>query len=172
MISDPIIITRAAEPYVALPATLTLADIDAAAPDLFGRVFDWAAARGLAVGAPFLKHTVIDMDGLLALEFGVPLTAPAALPDGDGVVVAGTLPAGRYGLVTQRGPYGGADGELYRANARLVGWGAATGRRWDSWPTARGEAFACRLEVYRVGPHAEPDPTLWHTDVLIKLATA
>lgn len=171
MISDPVIITRAAEPYVALPATLMLGDIDAAAPDLFGRVLDWAAARGLAAGAPFLKHNVIDMACRLELEFGVPVSAPVEPGlEGAAEFVAGMLPAGRYALVTQRGPYGGADGELYQANARLIDWGTATGQRWDSWPTPRGDGFACRLEVYRVGPHAEPDPTLWRTDVLIKLA--
>jgi hypothetical protein len=53
-------------------------------------------------GAPILKYNVIDMERALELEFGVPT---AEHVPGDGRVISGRLPAGRYTTILYRGPY-------------------------------------------------------------------
>ena len=89
----PEIVTRAEQPYVAIRARVTMAELGGLAarfPDVFG----WLAARGLApAGPPFFKYNVIDMMRELEVEAGVPVVAAVA---GDGEIVSGVLPAGRY----------------------------------------------------------------------------
>jgi DNA gyrase inhibitor GyrI len=64
-------------------------------------VFGWLAARSLApAGAPFFKYNVIDMMRELEVELGVPV---ATAVDGDGSVVSGVLPAGRYATLMHVG---------------------------------------------------------------------
>ena len=66
-------------------------------------MFGWRGARGLApTGPPFLKYNVIDMVRLLEIETGVPVAAPVD-SEGNGEVVVGVLPAGRYATVTHVG---------------------------------------------------------------------
>ena len=85
-------------------------------------------------------------------------------------VISGRLPAGRYATILYRGPYGGPDDGLYRANAALIGWGMERGVKWDSEQTPAGERFACRLEIYLIGPQSEPDPAKWETEVAIRVS--
>src|SRR5579859_3868297 len=101
MLVTPEIETRTEQPYVALRARVPMDGIAAFAVRT-GEVFGWLGARGLTPtgGPPFLKFNLIDMERELEIENGVPVTAPA---DGDDLVVAGVLPAGRYVTVTHTG---------------------------------------------------------------------
>src|ERR1700722_677502 len=100
MSTAPQITERAGQPYVAVKAQVTMQNISAIA-DRIPEVFGWLAAHGVApAGAPFLKYNVIDMARLLEIEAGVPV---AAAVDGDGSVLSGALPAGRYATVIHLG---------------------------------------------------------------------
>lgn len=168
MITEPKIVERPQQPYAAIRSTMPIGEIEEAAPALFDEIASWVAKKGLKpTGASILKHNVIDMERELELEFG--LLIPDPVP-GDARVVSGLLPAGRYATILCLGPYGGPDDELLRANAALIGWGQEQGVAWDSWQTPAGEAFACRLETYLVGPMNESDPAKWKTEVAIKIA--
>jgi effector-binding domain-containing protein len=102
----PEIIERAEQPYVAIRAEVTMAEL-AGLADRFGEVFGWLAEHGVApAGPPFFRYHVIDMERQLDVEAGVPV--PAAM-EGDDRVVAGTLPAGRYATSVHAGPYSAAD---------------------------------------------------------------
>jgi effector-binding domain-containing protein len=168
MMTEPKIIERPEQPYVAIRATIPMNAIDSVAPELFHEIWTWVSKNGVeASGAAILKHNVIDMERELELEFGVPTVG---LIPGNGKVLSGVLPAGRYATILYRGPYGGPDDGLYQANAALIGWGRERGIRWDSEETPAGERFACRMEVYLTDPASEPDPAKWETEVTIKLA--
>ena len=82
------------------------------------------------------------------------------------MLVAGQLPAGRYAHTIFTGAYDG----LYDANAVLIGWARERGIAWDVREDQDGDHFACRLEIYSIGPDTEPDPARWQTEVAIRLA--
>lgn len=85
---------------------------------------------------------------------------------GDDRVVAGALPAGRYGQVIWTGHYR----YLMDVNAVLIGWAKEKRIKWDAQMTSKGEAFACRLEIYETDPVEEPDPDKWVTELVIRIA--
>jgi DNA gyrase inhibitor GyrI len=133
-------------------------------PPLNGEVFRWLAARGIApAGPPFWRYNVIDMARTLEVEAGVTV---AAATTGDGRVIAGVLPAGRYATVR----HVGAPDTLVAATAALRDWAAASGLKWDMVQSPAGERWGCRLENYLSDPDVEPDLTKWVTELAFRLA--
>jgi effector-binding domain-containing protein len=161
--SVPEIVTRAEQPYVAIRGHVTMAEIGAFAGRT-GEVFGWLGARGLApAGPPFLKYNVIDMARQLEIETGVPVSAPAA---GEGEVISGVLPAGRYATVT----HVGHPSELMGVTKALLDWAAGQGLTWDMSPDADGDRWASRLEIWLTDPAEEPDMSKWVTQLAFRLA--
>ena len=161
--SAPEIVTRAEQPYVAIRAHVTMAELGGLGARL-GEVFGWLDARGLApAGAPFFRYNVIDMERELEVDAGVPV---AAAVDGDGQVVADVLPAGRYATVT----HVGHPSELLGATKALLDSAAEQGLRWNVSPGDRGERWGCRLEIYLTDPSQEPDMSKWQTQLAFRLA--
>src|SRR5262245_41186624 len=100
MPGTPEIVTRVQQPYAAVRAHVTMADLGALGSRL-GEVFGWLGARGITpAGPPFFRYNVIDMARELEIEAGVPIRSAAA---GDDTIVTGVLPAGRYATVTHVG---------------------------------------------------------------------
>ncbi|WP_345800316.1 GyrI-like domain-containing protein [Microbacterium sp. AZCO] len=162
MAETPKIVVRAAIPYVAITADVTMDDLAAVVPPLTGEVFAWLAARGIQpAGAPFWRYDVIDMERRLVIETGLPLAAPV---DGDSRVQSGVLPAGRYATVV----HVGHPQTLVDATSRLLAWGEEQGLRWDASPTPDGERWGCRLETYLDDPDTDMDH--WRTELAFKLA--
>ena len=159
----PTALERPPQPYVGTRATVTMdtiGDIADRIPELIG----WLGSRHVApTGAPFLRYLVIDMAHQLVVEAGVPVGVPVHVTSD---VFAATLPAGRYAVATHRGHPDG----LVAATADLLAWAAAQGLRWDVRDTPAGQAWGCRLEVFRTDPREVPDPTQWETDLVFKLA--
>ena len=92
MPTQPRIVERPDQPYVAISGLVTMQTIGAIA-DRLPDVFLWPAEHDLdPAGAPFFKYNLIDMQRQLEVEVGVPLATPA---QGDGDVHAGVLPAGQ-----------------------------------------------------------------------------
>ncbi|HET6748231.1 MAG TPA: GyrI-like domain-containing protein [Actinomycetes bacterium] len=163
MPTAPRIVERAEQPYVAVSGRVTMQTIGAIA-DRLPEVFAWLGARGLEpAGAPFFKYDLIDMERQLEVEAGVPVAAAAA---GDGEVVAGVLPAGRYASLT----HVGHPDELVQATTALLDWAAQQGLAWDMTETPEGERWGCRLEVYKTDPAEQPDMSKWETELLFRLA--
>jgi effector-binding domain-containing protein len=164
MSSAPEIETRAEQPYVAIRTQVTMEDLGTVVPPLNQQVFAWLGEHGAApAGAPFWKYNVIDMAGKLEIEAGVSVAAAVA---GDGRVVSGVLPAGRYATLT----HVGHPSELMAATGALLDWAAAQGLTWDMSPGANGERWGCRLEIYLTDPSQEPDMSKWVTQLAFKLA--
>ena len=163
MSDAPEIVTRAEQPYVAIRAQVTMAGIGAFAART-GEVFAWLGSRGLApAGAPFLKYNVIDMARQLEVEAGVPIAAPA---DGDGEVISGILPAGRYATVT----HVGHPSELIGVTKALLDWAAGEGLTWDRSHGSDGDRWGSRLESHLTDPREEPDMRKWVTQLAFRLA--
>ncbi len=163
MSTAPVVAERAEEPYVAIRASVTMAEL-AGLADRFGEVFAWLAERGVAAtGAPFFRYHVIDMERRLAVEAGVPVQAAIA---GDERITAGLLPAGRYATCMHVGPYDG----LIGAVDALLRWADAQGIEFDASSAEDGEHWGCRLEIYRTDPSQQPDPTKWETELAFRLA--
>jgi effector-binding domain-containing protein len=163
MSATPEIVTRAEQPYAAIRARVTMAELGGLGAR-FGEVFGWLGARGLApTGAPFFKYNLIDMTAELEVEAGVPV---AAALDGDDHVVSGVLPAGRYATLT----HVGHPSELVEVTKALLDWAARQGLRWDMSPADSGERWGCRLEIYLTDPSQEPDMSKWQTQLAFRLA--
>ena len=158
------IVHRPAQPYAAIPVTTTMAELGATVPPLNGEVFDWLAARDIAPdGPPFWKYDVIDMARTLQLQVGV---ATVGRADGDGRVITGELPAGRYLQTVHRGH----PDTLEQATARLLAHAEAEGLAFDVVDSPEGERWAARLEFYLTDPVEEPDLGAWETALAFKLA--
>jgi effector-binding domain-containing protein len=163
MPAAPRIVERAEQPYVAVSGRVTMQTIGAIA-DRLPEVFAWLGARGLEpAGAPFFKYDLIDMERQLEVGAGVLVAAAAA---GDGEVVAGVLPAGRYASLT----HVGHPDELVEATTALLDWAAQQGLAWDMNETPEGQRWGCRLEVYKTDPAEQPDMSKWEMELLFRLA--
>lgn len=161
MSEEPEITERPAQPYAAIAATVTMADLGTVVPPLNGEVFRWLADKGIApAGPPFWRYTVVDMERELEVEAGVAVASPVT--GDDGRVLAGVLPAGRY--VTMR--HVGAPESLYEATRKLLDWASARGLAFDT----DGIVWGCRLEFYLTDPATQPDMTKWETDLAFRLA--
>jgi effector-binding domain-containing protein len=161
---EPEIVTRAEEPYIAIAARVTMQKLGTEVPPLNQEVFDWLGRRNIAPGGPpFWKYDVIDMEREMQVEAGVTVRGPLA---GDGRVIAGVLPAGRY--VTLH--HVGAPQTLVDATGYLLDWAARQGLTFDMSPSAEGERWGCRLEIYLTDPREEPDMSKWETQLAFRLA--
>ena len=163
MSSEPEIVTRAAQPYAAIRNRLPYADLAGLGPQ-FGEVAAWLGARGLApAGPPFFRYNVIDMARELEVDVAFPV---AAAVDGDGRVVSGVLPAGRFATLT----HVGHPSELAGVTKTLLDWAAGEGLTWDMSLGEDGERWGARLEIYLTDPSEEPDMGKWVTELAFRLA--
>lgn len=164
MIDEPRIATLPERPYVAIAATVGMDDLGTVVPPLNGEVFGWLAARGIPpAGPPFWRYNVIDMARALEVEAGAPVAAAVA---GDGRVIAGVLPAGRYVIMR----HVGHPDELVAATEALLDWAAEKGLTWDVSASPAGDRWGARLEIYHSDPDVEPDMTKWETELVFRLA--
>jgi effector-binding domain-containing protein len=164
MTTEPEIAELPARPYAAIAASVTMETIGSVVPPLNGEVFGWLAARGIApAGPPFWRYYVIDMARNLEVAAGCPVAEPVT---GDGRVVAGVLPAGRYATLR----HVGHPSTLVAATGGLLDWAAAKGLKWDMVASAAGERWGARLEIYLTDPATELDMTKWVTELAFRLA--
>lgn len=158
---EPVVVERAEQPYVGIPAVVTMAAISSTLPPLLPRVFGWLGARGIVpAGPPFWRYVVVDMAGELTVEVGVPVADAVSVAEGE-PVTAGVLPGGKYVTVTHVGDPSG----LMAATGELLAWADRAGLAWD----VTGQRWGCRLEEYLTDPAEQPDPARWATRLAFKL---
>lgn len=163
MASEPTVVDRDEQPYVAVSSNVAMDNIVSIATR-HPEVFSWLAAHGLRPsGPPFLRYNSIDMATTLEIEAGVPVSATV---EADGAVITGVLPAGRYATCTH---VGHPDG-LMEATSDLLRWAEDRALTWDVSDTPAGEQWGCRLEVYGTDPAEQPDMTRWETDLVFRLS--
>jgi len=164
MQTEPEIVQRAEQPYVAIKASVTMETIGTVLSQLHPEMFAWLDANGVRpAGAPFSKYNVIDMQRELEIEVGVPVAEAVV---GDQRFRPGVLAAGNYA----RTIYTGHPSGLVDATAALLEWAAKRGLAWDASDTPQGERWGCRLEVYETDPREEPDLNKWETHLIFRLA--
>lgn len=128
------------------------------------RLQSWMASRQLrADGPPFVRYRRIDMPHRLEIEVGVPVAMGA---EGDGEVIAGELPAGRYAVLVHTGP----KEELVEANALLQKWAEEQRVDFDVRPEGPSSVWSARLETSLTDAAAEPDPRSRRTEIAYLLA--
>ena len=163
IMTEPKLEERSKQPYMGVRTQVPIRRLKNVIPKLLAEVFDWLGKQSLdPTGPPFIRYHVIDMQGLMDVEMGVPV---ASILSGDGRISPGVLPAGRYASLIYTGLKNGIKG-----NAALLDWAKEQGIRWDRWDDEKGDAFGSRVEFFITDPDDEPDPKKWETEVAIRLA--
>ena len=164
LLTLPKYVDRPAQPYAAIRALVTMKTLDEIAPGRIEALFRRLGERGITPAGPlFFRYLAIDMDADLEIDFGVAVAAPIAP---DEVLVAGTIPGGRYASVTYFGPYD----DLYDVNTVMIGFARQRGLLFDQHVEGTSDVFGGRFEIYHTDPMAEPDPSKWETELAIRLA--
>ena len=145
MLTTPTIVDRDSTPYVAVLRRVPMSEIGRISASTHDLVLDFVRQNGGEPGAPLIKYNLVDMEGIMELEFGVLLNSDVTA---TGEFFVGELPAGRYATITHTGPYD----ELYDVTGLFVGWAKERGIAWDSEPEGAGERFVSRVETYLNDP--------------------
>jgi effector-binding domain-containing protein len=163
MLSTPTLEHRAAQPYVALRRVVSLQELGTVLPPLHDEVLQWLSGQGMTpTGAPFFRYRVMEMEAdRFDVEVGWPV---ATLLEVAAPLVADQLPAGRYGVVLNTGPFN----DLVGAHYALLAWGEEQGIAWQT--ADDGKAWGARIEFYITDPAEEPDPQKWETEVAFLVA--
>jgi effector-binding domain-containing protein len=159
MLSEPKIITRDPQPYVAIPLAVQQHEIAQKAPPLVPEILKWVAENAEQAGAVFFNYTAMQPGRPMQMEVGVPVAKPVKA---SGNVIAGTLPGGRYATVTWIGPYD----QLYGAHDALHQWLGKQSIPKQGLGDGSGTTL---LEIYETDPEEVPDPKNWVTDIAFKL---
>lgn len=161
--TKPVIDERPERYTAGIRLKAAIRDFKRVIPQTLGDVFAWAEEHGVRrAGAPYMRYYVIDMEGQMDIELGIPVSEPI---QPNGKVTPGVLAAGRYASLIYTGRDRG-----YSGNKALVEWVQKHGLKWDAWDDPAGHAFAGRYESFLTDPAEEPDPKKWQTEVAIKLA--
>lgn len=154
---------RKAQPYIYVPFTVSMRQMQKPAREGFPQIFAHLEKHGLQpVGAAFYNYRRIDMASTLDVEAGI---AVKALGPEEGNVRNGTLPAGNFiGL-----SWTGHPDKLMTVTGMLIGWVKETGQKFDVEEKPDGDHFACRLEIYESDPAEVPDMNDWVTTLAFKL---
>lgn len=129
---------------------------------LFKELRAWMEQAGVEpAGQPFFRHHVINMDGEMDVEVGIPVAA--TLPGNDRVK-PGVLPAGRYASLVYVGTG-------YTGNGALTRWVMENGYAFDEWVAPNGGmAYGARYERYLTDPKIQPLKSKWEVEAAIRLA--
>jgi AraC family transcriptional regulator len=143
----------AARPVLLVRLNASRQELAAKIAEGAGRSYAHAQKVGAAfAGHPFTRYVSMG-PGLMSIEVGMPLDAPAA---GEGDVIAGQLPGGAVAMAVHAGPYD----ELPESWAALERWIEANGHRGAASP----------WELYVTDPAEHPDPKDWRTEIYWPLA--
>jgi effector-binding domain-containing protein len=161
--TKPIIDERPERYTAGIRLTAPIRDFKKVIPPTLTEVLSWVQEHGVGIGAPpFMRLHVVNMEGEMDMELGVPVAGPI---QPDGRITPGVLPAGRYASLIYTGRDRG-----YAGNGVLINWAEKQRLQWDAWDDPAGHAFRCRYEAFLTDPAEEPDHKRWQTEVAIRLA--
>ncbi|GII89224.1 hypothetical protein Ssi03_72140 [Sphaerisporangium siamense] len=163
MTNEPTVETQEERPYAAVPITAPLREwgrVNALVPE----VYAWLRDRSVPPAGPlFYRYWSVDVRGDISLEVGVPVAAPVT---GDGRVIAGVIPGGRYATLLHTGH----PDRLLESLTALEKWGPAHGLRWDNRHEGGHEVWGGRFEFYLSDPAVEPDMDKWSIEIAYRIA--
>jgi effector-binding domain-containing protein len=161
LVGKPKIDERPEQPYMGIRTQTPFKGMFSVADKLLKELNAWMKKQSIEQAGPsFLRYHIINMDGEMDIEVGIPVTEALA---GDGRVCPGVLPAGRYASLI-------FIGNGYTGHSVLTRWGIENGLTWDCWDDPKGDAFQSRYEAFLTDPKIEPLKTRWEVEVAIKLA--
>jgi AraC family transcriptional regulator len=150
LMSTPSIERQELQPQHALVVKRRVArsEIAATIAESLGKTYPYALQNGLAIaGRPFVRYSDVG-PGLMTMETGTVIAAPAP---GAGEIEPITLPGGPAAVAVHMGPYDKLQ-DTYAAMER--------------WMQERGvRAAGAPWESYITDPAEHPDPANWRTDV-------
>lgn len=163
MLTLPITEKRQAQPYIYVPFTVTMRQMQKPANEGFPLLFAHLERHRLKPAGPtFYNYRRINMQDTLDVEAGI---AVASLGPEEGRVKNGILPAGNFlGL-----SWTGHPDKLITVTGMLIGWANLTQQRFDMEAKPDGDHFACRLEIYESDPSKVPNMEDWVTTLAFKL---
>ena len=142
------------QPALVLKRRIARAEIAATIAEGLGKTYPYALQNSLAIaGRPFARYSDVG-PGLMTIEVGTPLAAPAA---GVGDIEAITLPGGPAAVAVHMGAYD----KLQDTYAAIERWMQEHGVR----------AAGAPWESYITDPAEHPDPANWRTDVYWPIST-
>jgi effector-binding domain-containing protein len=160
-VSKPAVYERPDEPYMGIrvqtpfKGMFTLID-----KHLFKELREWMKQAGVEpAGKPFFRFYVINMEGEMDVEVGIPVATALA---GNGRVCGGVMPAGRYASLVYVGTG-------YTGSGALTRWIMENGYPIDEWDVPEGTAYRARYERYLTDPTIQPLKSKWEVEVAIKL---
>jgi effector-binding domain-containing protein len=163
MITEPKLEQRDQQHYVGIRTQVPMKAFKEVIPQLHSDLYTWLEKVGVApIGAPFMRFHVINMEGNMDIEMGVPV---ASAVQGDDHVRPGVIPAGQYATLIYTGVSNGM-----KATRALLDWAADKGIVWDTYESERGDGFGSRIESYLTDPNEEPNQAKWETEIAIRLA--
>jgi effector-binding domain-containing protein len=166
MAGQPQLEDRAEQPYVGIAGRVASeAEFRDAVDRGFPQLFGWLQENGVTpTGPPFIRYLEVDREGKpVEFELAVPVAAAAS---GDGRVLAGALPAGRYATFLHVGPYTHPEvPDLGAARAEVLGWAEERGVEVARSKTDQGTAFQAYVEHYLTDASREPDWSRWETEL-------
>lgn len=158
IVAGPLVEHRAEKATLGIRETVPFRTMLSNRDRLLAELVAWLEARGIEPAGPFfLRLHVVDMSGLMQIEVGV-----VAQGEGDQRVLSSSLPAGEYAVLAYRA-------KSMAANKALRQWAHDEGLVLDAQPTAEGEAFACRCEIYLTDPRTEKRKTRWVVELAFKV---
>ena len=142
------------QPALVVKRRIARTEIAATIAEGLGKTFPYALQNSLAIaGRPFARYSDVG-PGLMTIEVGTPLAAPA---DGVGDIEAITLPGGPAAVAVHMGAYD----KLQDTYAAIERWMQQQGVR----------AAGAPWESYITDPAEHPDPANWRTDVFWPIST-
>jgi effector-binding domain-containing protein len=160
-VSEPRIDTRSEQHTIGIRVQTPMKGMFQVVDKLYKELSIWMKEHLMEPSGPWiLRYHVIDMEGEMDIEVGIPVSEPLHV---TGRVTAGVLPGGRYASLVYIG-------NGYTGNKTLIEWGKANGISWDRWDDPKGDAFRCRYEAHLTDPKVEHRKTKWEIEVAIKLA--
>lgn len=143
---QPILHTGCAQPYVAIPAQLTLNELHKLGA-LASELTQWLACQGALVTGPlFYRYLTVDyIDKSYNLEVGFPIAERAP---GNGHVIAGTIPDGTFATLV----HCGHPNDISSTYSSLYNWAVGQGLQFKMHHDDEGEHWAGRFEFHLTEP--------------------
>jgi effector-binding domain-containing protein len=163
MLNEPRVEVYNEKPYVAIRSKVNMYDIPAVLPPLIPEVLAWVAKNNATPNGPaFFLYRSMNKHNEIDIEVGVPVEGRLT---GDGRIVEGALPAGKYATIKYIGDYQ----YIKEAHIALESWIAKNGLKEKQVITPDGVLWGARIESYITDPQEETNPEKWETNIVFLL---
>lgn len=159
MTTEPTLEHRPVQHFAGIRTLTTMPNLGSAIMENHDRIYRWLGENNIEPsGPPFIRYHVIDMQGDMDVELGVPVAKPI---EGNGTVKSNTLPEGDYLVTLYTGPYE----DLISVTGNFLKWAGENDVHFRKSPSDKGEVWESRLEYYIKDPGNETDPNKFETEL-------